>query len=132
MRLLICSMSVLTFGCAPTMPPLGSYDAERLSMFATADLCKALQEEGRPQNVRTEIERREIFAEKEIDAIGRSQVYIGMSEDALICSWGRPDDINRSVGSWGVHSQYVYEGGYYGTDSNFVYVENGYVTSWQD
>ena len=40
-------------------------------------------------------------------------------------SWGKPDDINRSVGPWGVHEQWVY--GY-----KYLYFEDGSLTSWQD
>ena len=40
-------------------------------------------------------------------------------------SWGQPDDINRSVGSWGVHEQWVY-------GDEYLYFENGKLTSWQD
>ena len=49
-----------------------------------------------------------------------------MSEAALLKSWGKPQDINTSVGNWGVHKQYCYE------NYKYVYVENGYVTSWQN
>ena len=66
------------------------------------------------------------------NAIADGMVYIGMSEEHLIISWGKPSDINSSVGSWGVHKQYVY--GTYSAYSSprYVYVENGFVTSWQN
>jgi len=54
------------------------------------------------------------------------KIQIGMPEKYLILSWGEPDDINESVGIWGTHKQYVYGSGQY------VYVENGFITSWQD
>ena len=53
-------------------------------------------------------------------------VVIGMSECQLYAVWGRPEAQNRSVGSWGVHVQFVYGGG------SYIYLENGRVTSWQD
>ncbi len=65
------------------------------------------------------------FTEREIEAINNRKIYIGMSEAALRKSWGNPRDINTSVGSWGVHRQYCY------ANFTYVYVENGYVTSWQ-
>lgn len=58
--------------------------------------------------------------------IGR-RIWIGMSEDQLVKSWGRPNDVNSTVGSWGSHEQWVY-----GDFGPYVYVENGTVTSWQD
>jgi hypothetical protein len=57
--------------------------------------------------------------------VSANRIGLGMSEPALLCSWGNPNSINRSVGAWGVHKQYVYQ------NAN-VYVENGQVTSWQD
>ena len=34
-------------------------------------------------------------------------------------------DINKTVGSWGIHEQWIYS-------SHFLYFENGILTSWQD
>lgn len=53
------------------------------------------------------------------------QIWIGMTKAMLIDSRGNPSDINRTVGSWGVHEQCVYY-------NYYVYIENGIVTSWQD
>jgi hypothetical protein len=57
--------------------------------------------------------------------IFEERIWIGMTKEMLIESWGRPNDINRTVGSWGVHEQCIYT-------SVYVYIENGVVTSWQD
>lgn len=57
--------------------------------------------------------------------IFEERIWIGMTKEMLLESWGKPDDINRSVGSWGVHEQCIYTNAY-------VYIENGVVTSWQD
>lgn len=54
------------------------------------------------------------------------KIWIGMTKEMLIDSRGYPSDINRSVGSYGVHEQWVYE------DSVYIYLENGVLTSWQD
>lgn len=51
-------------------------------------------------------------------------VQEGMTAEQLKASWGAPERNNRSVGSWGVHEQWVYP-------SNYVYLANGKVTSWQ-
>ncbi|GAB2488452.1 hypothetical protein GCM10027164_17070 [Algoriphagus taiwanensis] len=53
-------------------------------------------------------------------------IWIGMTEEMLLDSWGSPNDINRTVTSSLVRKQYVYSGGRY------VYVENGKVVAWQD
>jgi hypothetical protein len=53
-------------------------------------------------------------------------VSLGMTaEDALASSWGRPRNINRSTYSFGVHEQWVYDGGY-------LYFQNGILTSIQN
>lgn len=57
----------------------------------------------------------------------QKKIWIGMSETQLIKSWGRPKDINRTVGSWGSHEQWIY-----GDLGPYIYVLNGRVTSWQD
>lgn len=61
------------------------------------------------------------------EKILKRQIWLGMTKDMLIDSWGYPgyDDINRTVGSWGVHEQWIY-------NDTYVYLENGIVTSWQD
>lgn len=68
----------------------------------------------------------DIFTEKERNAIKNRQFFLGMSRLALIESIGEPVDINETVGSWGVHEQFVYS--HYDL---YVYLENGIVTSWQ-
>jgi len=52
-------------------------------------------------------------------------IWIGMTNDMLIIAIGSPDKINRTVGKWGVHEQWVYDNDYY-------YFENGIMTSYQD
>ena len=48
-----------------------------------------------------------------------------MTDEMAVVALGSPKDINRSVGSWGTHEQWVYDGEY-------LYFENGKLTSWQD
>lgn len=61
-----------------------------------------------------------------VDIVNR-KIWIGMSDDQLKKSMGRPHEVNRTVGAWGNHEQWVY-----GDWGPYVYVENGIVTSWQD
>lgn len=63
-------------------------------------------------------------------SILHGRFYIGWTKDMVIESIGKPNDINRSVGSWGVHEQWVY-----GTDishTKYLYFENGKLTSFQE
>jgi len=53
------------------------------------------------------------------------RIRIGMTKQQVILSWGKPERINRSVGSWGIHEQWIY-------GRTYVYFENGILTAWQD
>lgn len=57
----------------------------------------------------------------------RGGVAIGMTASQVRASnWGKPQTINRSSGSYGTHEQWVYG------DNNYVYLQNGVVTSIQN
>jgi hypothetical protein len=56
-------------------------------------------------------------------AVLKRQVQIGMEQARM--AWGRPEKINRRVGSWGTHEQWVY-------GSTYLYFENGILRSFQD
>jgi hypothetical protein len=58
--------------------------------------------------------------------ISKGQINMGMTTEMVREAWGRPQDINRTVGEWGVHEQWVYGLG------NYLYFEDGKLTSWQD
>ena len=59
------------------------------------------------------------------EVISKKQVRIGMTTDQVRAAWGRPERVNRTVGSYGVHEQWVY--GY-----TYLYFEDGVMTSFQD
>ena len=54
---------------------------------------------------------------------------VGWTEEMIRESLGIPYDINRSVGSWGVHEQWIYRMDY---ETIYIYFENGKVRSFQD
>lgn len=58
--------------------------------------------------------------------IRHGRIRIGMSKDACTLSWGEPDDINTSRGSWGVHEQWVYP------RNKYVYFDNGKLSAIQE
>lgn len=62
------------------------------------------------------------------------QLKLGMTKDEVIAAIGSPDDINRSIGSWGVREQWVYGGLIGGTyfPSIYFYFSDGRLTSLQD
>lgn len=57
--------------------------------------------------------------------IAEGYVRIGWNKEKCIMSWGKPKDINRSIGSWGTHEQWCYS-------SSYLYFENGKLTSIQN
>lgn len=61
--------------------------------------------------------------------VAAGRIGLGMTTDMVRISWGPPRDINRSVGAWGVHEQWVYGSYPY---AQYLYFENGVLTSWQD
>lgn len=66
------------------------------------------------------------FSKKALKAIKEGRIYLGMVEREVLASWGPPQNVNRTVGKWGIHEQWVYPA------STYVYIENGKVASWQD
>jgi len=66
------------------------------------------------------------FSKKALKAIKEGRIYIGMADRDVVASWGPPQKVNRTVGKWGIHEQWVYP------DNTYVYIENAKVTSWQD
>lgn len=62
----------------------------------------------------------------------RKDPKVGMSASvALNSSWGKPDDINKTVNAYGVSEQWVYRGTGY-AKSRYLYFKNGILTSMQD
>jgi hypothetical protein len=82
------------------------------------------------QNARNLIERKQKFIPKygqiNGEKVAKGLIWIGMSEEMLLDSWGKPNDINQTVTRYGSRKQYIYSG------SQYVYVVNGIVDAWQD
>ena len=65
------------------------------------------------------------YGKETYNKLKQGYYWVGMNKKMAIISLGRPNDINRTVGSWGVHEQWVY-------DNLYLYFENGKLTSFQD
>lgn len=63
------------------------------------------------------------LTEREKEAVSNHTIFIGMSERALILSWGKPKRINESNYGYGTEKQYCY-------DNQYVYVKRGVITAW--
>lgn len=64
------------------------------------------------------------------DDILKKTIRLGQSEWVLKEILGKPDDINRTVGSFGTHEQWVYNKN--GSKMKLYYFENHVLTGWQD
>lgn len=114
-------------------------ESERIERNKTAEIerikrNKATENERIERNKTAENERKEriISLTKQYNAaiaekILNGEIWLGMTSEMAKESRGNPQKNNRSVGSWGVHEQWVYE--YAGIN---LYFENGKLTSWQD
>ena len=68
------------------------------------------------------------------DDAHKGKISLGMPRDLVAEAWGNPNKINKSVGRFGVHEQWVYSHGenyLHAAKRQYVYIENGVVTSWQ-
>jgi hypothetical protein len=59
------------------------------------------------------------------ERLRKGYYWIGMTKEMALISLGNPKDNNRSIGSWGVHEQWVYNGLY-------LYFENSKLKSYQE
>lgn len=60
------------------------------------------------------------------DLIRKRRIRIGLNAEQVVLSWGKPEHINRTIYSFGVHEQWVYN------SQTYVYFENGKVTTIQN
>ncbi len=95
-------------------------------------LKKKEEEKRRKEQMKKELAEKEALINKYTLKYGSTiakkivngYIWLGMTKEMAIDSWGHPDDINKSVGSWGVHEQWIY-------GNQYLYFENGKLTSWQ-
>ena len=52
------------------------------------------------------------------------RIVLEMTSEQVILSWGNPHGVNKSVGNWGVHEQWIY-------GRTYLYFENGFLKSYQ-
>ena len=104
-----------------------TYEMEKCSQHLVEPRAMALLEtlrKTRQAKLDTEIATR---GKAEKAAQRRQGVSVGMSsQNALDSSWGKPQKINRTTGSFGVHEQWVYGGG------GYLYFENGILRTIQN
>lgn len=72
------------------------------------------------------------LSERDEKAITNGYIYIGMSGDKVIASWGDPLKINRNVTSDSTLEQWIFGPPTYYGGETLVYLNNGIVVGWQD
>ncbi len=97
---------------------------DKINNFIILKKAEKITLEKNKKNKRfAELEKR--FGKKTANKILTKTYWIGMTNDMAVLSVGKPKHINTSVGTWGVHEQWVYE--------NYnLYFENGKLTSYQN
>ncbi|KPZ69939.1 hypothetical protein AN944_02635 [Shewanella sp. P1-14-1] len=125
--LLLSSMLILLSSCATMTPEkAASWDSQTLcDTLAISRQYGDIKFNPNAQMIISELEVRNDFTFKEMEAIKKGEIYIGMKLAPMYCSWGTPENTSLSTGSWGTSTQHIYSIGTY------VYTENGKVTSWQ-
>jgi hypothetical protein len=104
-------------------------ERERLDKKAKEAERKA-REEVEAQRKREKMEREAAIKRQPFNIqqdIKERKIRLGMTREQVILSWGKPNNIHRTVGSWGVHEQWIYE-----KQGKYLYFENDILTSWQD
>lgn len=76
----------------------------------------------------------EVKRQKEVEtAIQAGEIFIGMTADEVVQSWGRPTKINSTITAGSRHEQWVYRRSkHIGGLTQYVYLEDGRVRSMQD
>ncbi|MBP7808840.1 MAG: hypothetical protein KA163_06080 [Bacteroidia bacterium] len=66
------------------------------------------------------------YGAKNGSLIADGQVVIGMTKQMCIDAWGKPKEINRTTGAYGIHEQWVYN------LKSYLYFENDILTTIQN
>jgi hypothetical protein len=95
----------------------------KASSLNNDELCTTYAARHYP-SARGELEKRQAISSAEWALVDLRHIAVGMSETALLCSWGQTR-VNRTVTATGVSKQYLY-------GSTLVYVVDGHITAFQD
>lgn len=115
------------------------YDADLIEIKKqrkTEELSKETEHQKQAQdNKKIAEEKRKVmlieqYGELRAAMILRSKVCVGMSKDEAIASWGSPDEVNKTTGTYGVHEQWVYKGKNY--KNRYLYLESGILKTIQE
>lgn len=126
--LALAASTLLLVGCAAdrmaSLPPeqlAAVPDDQLLSAYTDADY----------ESLKAEVKRRKLLSDEEWSLVQNRQIKMGMREQVLWLSWGRPERVNEDVTPQGRSRQLGYNCDTYGLCHTYVYVDGGVVTSWQ-
>ena len=116
-------------GCTSENPlQLATMNEKQLQDVSTKSLVNYYGIYRTDDKVKAEIVRRGIFNDKDWAIINKQQIKVGMSEYALIASWGDPEKVKTTANTFGETKQF-----YYGRSNDvLVNLRDGKVTSWQE
>ena len=103
----------------------GLKEQEAMRKKAEAEAAKREAERRAKMSAIEKIMEKYNCSQSDAELIKQGRVRLGMTAEQCRAAWGRPRDINRSVGSYGVHEQWCYNGSY-------LYFQDGVLTSWQN
>lgn len=98
------------------------YVCGRFQIKSSYDNVKAITEATKAKR-KAELTKK--FGATNANLILEGKVRIGMTKAMCEESWGYPDNINKSIGSWGTHEQWVY-------GDSYLYFEGNKLTAIQN
>ena len=105
-------------------------ETERLSLIAEEKrriLALKEEEQKKIEYARLEQKYIKLYGRETWLKLRAGYYWIGMDREMAMISLGYPDDINRTVNSFGVYEQWVYS-----RKKLYLYFENGILNSYQD
>ena len=149
-KIIAICLALILSGCAGSPIAIFNMSPEELRSVDVKELCSAYAHPwaAKESKIRAELLSRDVeivkdpsvrggysvigtlpFTAREWQAIDARRIFVGMSENALICSWGLPDSCGGITRSSYGPTQYAYQS-CEGYSSHFVYVEDGTVMDW--
>lgn len=128
----IAISAVMLGGCAGSPARISMASPEDLRAERGDNLCTAYAFGTGRDKARSELERRNALTPREWESVEKRAVFIGMSRTAALCSWGKPDRLNRTLTAAGTSEQWVYTCGSYGRGCKYLYIRDGAVSGAQD
>ena len=126
-------LSLIVSGCAGSPYQTSRMDSEELATISNKQLMQALENHlSRNDEILNEALNRGWLLEDDLPLIKKKEIGLGMSERALILSWGLPAKVHERLGEWGVHKEYTYGSYDPYSKTTRVYLENGKVTRWEE